>query len=318
MSQVKERSMWSLIDSALGLTSRQSLRTGRDRVKGSRRARPPRRARPEVEALETRTLLSTGFQATVARTLNHVYASETSRTVTDSGGPVIKNVDVDLIFWGYGWLTASKLMNDVTNSVQTIMNSPYLSGLAQYRGIGNGRLLRTDSITSTQPAANTTDSQFDALVQANINNGSLPVTPNMDSQILYVVIPQPGTTDPKEGDTGAHARPGPALRLAGGQGLAAAAPGVRAGAVADVLANLNLIERLWTFLRQRALGRWHRTFEAMPAAVSEVLDHLSECRKELDTLMTEHFHIVAKAAIPVEYREVACVVPRVVSAPGTG
>ncbi len=68
--------------------------------------------------------------------------------------------------------------------------------------------------------------------------------------------------------------------------------------------NLNLIERLWKFLRRRALSRWHKTFEAMQAAVSEVLDHLSEYREELDTLMTENFHIVAKAAIPVEYREV--------------
>jgi hypothetical protein len=43
----------------------------------------------------------------------------------------------------------------------------------------------------------------------------------------------------------------------------------------------------------------------MQAAVSEVLDHLSDYRQQLDTLMTENFHIVAKAAIPVAYREVA-------------
>src|SRR4029077_17226536 len=58
--------------------------------------------------------------------------------------------------------------------------------------------------------------------------------------------------------------------------------------------NLNLIERLWKFLRKRALSRWHKTFEAMQAAVSEVLDHLSDYRSELGTLMTESFHIVAK------------------------
>ena len=68
--------------------------------------------------------------------------------------------------------------------------------------------------------------------------------------------------------------------------------------------NLNLIERLWKFLRKRALSRWHKTFAAMQA-VSEVLDHLSDYRKELDMLLTERFHIVAKAAIPVEYQEVA-------------
>ena len=69
--------------------------------------------------------------------------------------------------------------------------------------------------------------------------------------------------------------------------------------------NLNLIERLWKFLRKWALSRWHKTFEAMQAAVSEVLDHLSDYRGELGTLMIENFHIVPKEAVPVEYREVA-------------
>ncbi len=69
--------------------------------------------------------------------------------------------------------------------------------------------------------------------------------------------------------------------------------------------NLNLIERLWMFLRKRALSRWHKTFDVMQAAVSEVLDHLADNGRELDTLMIENFHIVPKAAIPVEYRGVA-------------
>lgn len=56
--------------------------------------------------------------------------------------------------------------------------------------------------------------------------------------------------------------------------------------------NLNLIERLWKFLRKKALNRWHRTFEAMQAAVAEVLDHLDSYRDELATLMTERFPIV--------------------------
>ena len=56
--------------------------------------------------------------------------------------------------------------------------------------------------------------------------------------------------------------------------------------------HLNLIERLWKFLRKKALNRWHKTFEAMPEAVADVLDHLSEYRDELATLMSEVFHIV--------------------------
>jgi transposase len=53
--------------------------------------------------------------------------------------------------------------------------------------------------------------------------------------------------------------------------------------------NLNLIERLWKFLRKKAFTRWHKTFEDMERAVSAVLDHLEDYRKELTTLMAEKF-----------------------------
>src|SRR5919112_4462282 len=56
--------------------------------------------------------------------------------------------------------------------------------------------------------------------------------------------------------------------------------------------NLNLIERLWKFLRKKALSRWHKTFEEMQSAVAGVLDRLGEYRDELATLMTERFAIV--------------------------
>jgi transposase len=56
--------------------------------------------------------------------------------------------------------------------------------------------------------------------------------------------------------------------------------------------NLNLIERLWKFLRKKALNRWHKTFDEMQAAVAAVLDHLGDYRDELVTLMTEQFPIV--------------------------
>src|SRR5947209_10821717 len=56
--------------------------------------------------------------------------------------------------------------------------------------------------------------------------------------------------------------------------------------------NLNLIERLWKFLRKEALSRWLKTFEEMQEAVAGVLDHLGDHRDELSTLMTERFAIV--------------------------
>ena len=62
--------------------------------------------------------------------------------------------------------------------------------------------------------------------------------------------------------------------------------------------NLNLIERLWKFMRKKALQRWHKTFEEMQAAVAEVLDNLGQYKQELDTLMSEEFHILKDEEVP--------------------
>jgi transposase len=62
--------------------------------------------------------------------------------------------------------------------------------------------------------------------------------------------------------------------------------------------NLNLIERLWKFLRKHALEQWHATYEVMQAAVAKVLDNLQAYRDELMTVMTERFHLVPE--MPVE------------------
>src|SRR4029077_13838443 len=60
--------------------------------------------------------------------------------------------------------------------------------------------------------------------------------------------------------------------------------------------NLNLIERLWRFLRKEALQRWHETFEDMQQAVAAVLDNLPQYRPQLDTLMTERSHLTPVAS----------------------
>jgi transposase len=55
--------------------------------------------------------------------------------------------------------------------------------------------------------------------------------------------------------------------------------------------NLNLIERLWKFLRKEALQKWHPTFEDMQKAVADVLDNLPLYSAQITTLMTERFHL---------------------------
>lgn len=55
--------------------------------------------------------------------------------------------------------------------------------------------------------------------------------------------------------------------------------------------NLNLIERLWRFIKRRALyGRYHPTFAAFQAAIKEVLDGLPTTHADnLKSLMTLNF-----------------------------
>jgi len=60
--------------------------------------------------------------------------------------------------------------------------------------------------------------------------------------------------------------------------------------------NLNLIERLWKFLRKQALQKWHPTFEAMQQAVAEVLDNLGRYREQLQSLMRERFHLTPEVS----------------------
>jgi len=60
--------------------------------------------------------------------------------------------------------------------------------------------------------------------------------------------------------------------------------------------NLNLIERLWKFLRKEALQKWHPTFEAMQQAVAAVLDNLGRYREQLQSLMSERFHLTPEVS----------------------
>jgi transposase len=55
--------------------------------------------------------------------------------------------------------------------------------------------------------------------------------------------------------------------------------------------NLDLIERLWKFIKRRALyGRYHPTFAEFQAAINEILEGLSTTHaKPLETLMTLNF-----------------------------
>lgn len=60
--------------------------------------------------------------------------------------------------------------------------------------------------------------------------------------------------------------------------------------------NLNLIERYWKFLRKEPLQKWHPNFEEMQQAVAAVLANLPRYHKQLETLMSERFHLTPVAS----------------------
>jgi transposase len=69
--------------------------------------------------------------------------------------------------------------------------------------------------------------------------------------------------------------------------------------------NLNLIERLWKLLRKEAFRWSYDSFEQMQRGVSAVLNHLPKYHRQLDTLMTEDFHVFH----PEDYPECCAACP---------
>ena len=63
--------------------------------------------------------------------------------------------------------------------------------------------------------------------------------------------------------------------------------------------NLNLIERLWKFVKKEALySRYHQDFTTFKAAITEVLNETSGKHKQtLDSLLTLNFQTFDKSQI---------------------
>ena len=59
--------------------------------------------------------------------------------------------------------------------------------------------------------------------------------------------------------------------------------------------NLNLIERLWRFFKDKVMTTYHESFEKFVDEIDKVLDNLAEYADKLASLMTEKFEILACA-----------------------
>lgn len=66
--------------------------------------------------------------------------------------------------------------------------------------------------------------------------------------------------------------------------------------------NLNLIERLWKFLRKKVINtKFHQTKEKFREAVRIFFENIPQYKKELETLLTLNFRLANSQSISFEY-----------------
>ena len=111
-----------------------------------------------------------------------------SATVLTGSGPVLQHVQVFLIFWGSAWnANPDPSAESVANAVVRILFGPYMSGLAQYGGIGGGRLIGWKIIPNPDPPSPFSDAQVQTFVRDQLTAKALP-QPSHDNEILFAVI----------------------------------------------------------------------------------------------------------------------------------
>lgn len=125
---------------------------------------------------------------------------------TDHGGSVIQFVRAYLIFWGNAWTSnppPTPTSAEVTDAIGEIVSGGYLTGLSQYRGVGQGYILGTHSVTSSNPPNNFTDTNVSNLISGLISAGTIPNI-DADNQTLYIVFMPQGINSATSGVIGEH------------------------------------------------------------------------------------------------------------------
>jgi hypothetical protein len=110
----------------------------------------------------------------------------------DRHGLVLRNELLYLIYWGTAWTKpgSTPTAELVTSAASRMIASTYMTGLAQYGGIGRGAVRGSQVLASSEPPAVFTDEQVRELVQEQIAAGTVP-GPDADDQTLYVVVMPP-------------------------------------------------------------------------------------------------------------------------------
>lgn len=124
----------------------------------------------------------------------------------DSGGAVIEIVRLQLIYWGSAWASnppPSVTSAQVTSAVEAIFDGPYMTGLAQYRGIGRGHLLGSVVVTSSNPPNNFTNTNVSNFIAGLISAGTVPGLDAARANLYFVIMPN-GINSSSAGVIGEH------------------------------------------------------------------------------------------------------------------
>jgi hypothetical protein len=146
-------------------------------------------------------------------------AAGAANKFADSGGATLQVMQLFLIYWGTQWTATPAPVptsGQVSSAAATMMASPYMTGLNEYRGIGRGFVRGSATITSSNPANGFTDNQVATFIDGLITAGTIP-GPDVDNQTLYCVIMPKGVNASNASFIGEHTyytRSGQRIRFA--------------------------------------------------------------------------------------------------------
>jgi hypothetical protein len=126
-----------------------------------------------------------------------------STTTSNGGGTVISNVSLQLLFWGSAWNSGpTPSIGQVINSVNSILQGPYMSGLAQY-GVGGGNLSGAWIVTGREPNNPFSNDDVHGIISDLIDQGSFPEPDDPGGRNLYMFV-LPANVHSNEPHTGFH------------------------------------------------------------------------------------------------------------------
>jgi len=127
-----------------------------------------------------------------------------SATIIDKGGDVLQHVQTFLVFWGSSWNVPSTPSRDeVISAVVNILTGPYMSSLAQYRGIGGGRLAGAATVATPDPPAPFSFADVQGMLTGQMDLHRLP-QPTSSNQFFFCVIMPSGLLTSEHNAIGEH------------------------------------------------------------------------------------------------------------------